>query len=373
MRHQLFQDLPDFIDSWHQAMSTLDHGNREIFQALFFHGQTRNQIAAERRTSRQHIAQIVDRTITRLRRSARSGDKPPLAAALENATSIIDAAGLELAFKLKSSPQHYSHSVTQQLVNICAISPEQETWAIAVFSITPPPEKPRPSLEGLAIDARQIAGNHLRGISPRHLRLHLTNWHRQIAAWPDFDLRLHLAAITGNSPDQKSGKYHPIKGWTQPIHNDPLLTNHYTARALDKAGRPLNIPEIVKSANLIARRDGQSFTFSERQLRHILNRHKKFKWVGNATWALKSWDIGHSQGAAHNTRRVKIADEILYILQTAAHPITSKEVKDHILSRFQVTETAFYEAIRSGAGNHRFIINPDRTITVITPPDPDSG
>ena len=364
---QLFQDLPDLIDSWRHAISSLDHRSQEIFLELFLHGRTRSQIAAERGTSRQNIADIVDRAIARVRRSASSGDNPPIAAAIKNATYIIDAAGMELAFKLKRNPHHYSTIVAQQLTNISAISPGQEAWAMAVILITPAPNMPHPSLEGLANDARQVAGQHLRGISQRHLRRHLTTWDQRTAAWPNFDLRLHIAATTGNWPHPKTGRYHPIRGWTLPIHNDPLLTKHYTARAFDKAGQPLTIPQIVTSANRMARRDGQHFTYSERQVRSIINLDKNYKWVGKATWALRSWDVGHSQGAIHNTRRVKIADEILYVLQNAAHPVPYRQVKDHILSRFQVSENAFREAIRAGAGNYRFNVNPDRTITLIPP------
>ena len=125
----------------------------------------------------------------------------------------------------------------------------------------------------------------------------------------------------------------------------------------------------MKSANRMASRDGQPFTYSERQVRSIIDLNKNYKWIGKATWALRSWDVGHSQGATRNTRRVKIADEILYVLQNAAQPLPYRQVKDHILSRFQVTENAFREAIRAGAGDCRFNVNPDRTINLIQPKD----
>ena len=173
---QLFHDVPDLTDSWRHAISSLDHSSQEIFLELFLHGQTRSQIAAERGTSRQNIANIVDRAIARVRRAASSGHNPPIADAIKNATHIIDAAGLELAFRLKRNPHHYSPIIAQQLANISAISPGQEAWAMAVILITPTPNMPRPSLEGMANDARQVAGQHLRGISQRHLRHHLTTW-----------------------------------------------------------------------------------------------------------------------------------------------------------------------------------------------------
>ena len=330
--------------------------------SVLIHGQSRHQIATEHGVTRQNIAQIVDKAIDQIRPLPGPTGHSPLAAAIAAATHTIDAAGLELAYKVKSRPRLHADTVVQQLINISAISPQERTWAIALIAITPPPAKPRPSLKGLSDDARQVAAQHLRGVSPRHLRSHLQDWQPTMAAWPNFDLKLHLAAITGIHPDRRSGRYHPVKDWTTPVHNDSLLIKHYVARALDKAGRPLNFQEITELANHLAQTDGTAHTYSESQIKNLIHCHKHFKWVGPSTWALASWDVGHSQGATEGSRRVKISDEILHVLQTSTEPVTYDQIKDHILSRFQVVEGAVRATFELQHGKRRFIINPDGTI-----------
>lgn len=365
MQHQIFNDLPEFIDSWQHALSKLDEKSQSILAAAILNGQSKRKLATDYGVTHQRIAQIIDKAIMRMRPSLGASDDSPLADAINNATRIIDAAGLELAYKLKSRPLPNSHTVAQQLVNISAISPEQETWAIALISITPPPGQTRPSLKGLARDARQVAGHHLRGISLRHLYRHLPTWRDPMAEWPNFDLKLHLSATTGVQPDPKTGRYHPIRGWTKPIHNDRLLTSHYTARALDKAARPPTIPEIAQYANRLAQRDETAFTYSDQQIRSIIHVHKRFKWMGPGTWGLSWWDLGHSPGATDNTSRVKIADEILHVLENAAEPVTYEQVRDHVLSRFHVTEHAVKAAFQRGRhGPARFVVHPDRTVSL---------
>ena len=364
MQHQLFPNFQDFIHSWHQALSAFDEKTRDILVSVILQGQPRHQVAREHGISRQRVTQVIDKAIGHLRTPASSNEHSPIGDALANATRIIDAAGLELACKLKSLPRPNAQTVAQQLINIAAISPEQVDWAIAAICITPAPGETRPSLKGLAAEARQIAGHHYRGISPRHLHRHLSEWRQPMAAWPNFSLPLHLTAITGNSPHPKSGRYHPIKGWTIPIDNDPLLTNHYIARALDKAGRPLTIPEIVQSANRIAQLDGTNRTYTTTQITGVIHIHKQYKWTGPSTYGLKSWDVGHSTDIQPTPERTQITQEIAHLLLTSPEPVTYDDVEQHILRRFNITPRSVYRAMTGKRGRQRFIIHPDRTVNL---------
>ncbi len=372
MRHQLFSNLQAFIDAWHQALSTFDAKTQDILVSVILQQKSRRQIAPEYGFTHQHIAQIIDKGILRLRSPAGSTDHSPIGDAIANATRIIDAAGLELAYKLKSFPTpQNSRTVAQQLVNISAISPEQADWATAAILITPKPAEPRPSLKGLTADARQVAGQHVRGISPRHLRQHLSDWRQTMAAWPKFSLPLHITAVTGISPHPKSSRYHPIKGWTTPIAGDPLLTKHYITRALDKAGQPLTIPEIVQSANRLARLDGIDRTYTTIQIAGTIHLYKGYKWAGPGTYGLKSWDVGHSSDIQPISGRTQITPEIVHLLLKSTEPVAYDDIQQHILRRFNVTPGAIDQALTGQHGRQRFTIHPDRTVS-LKPQDTDS-
>ena len=364
MSHQLFTDHPAFVSAWHQTLSRLDETDKDLITSLIFDREARSQVARRYGVTSERIRQLAVSAIARFLQSVHENPGSPIALALQNANRVVNAAGIELAYAPKGITAKRSREIQSQLLNIGSIAPDQGQWAIAAVSLIDPPDHPKPSLSGMAKEARMIAAQHHQGISPRHLRQHLDAWEHATKQWPGFDLVLHIQAMTANSPDPESGNFHPVTGWNIRVPTDPIFTSHYTTLAIFEADQPLTIPEIAQAANRLALRDGTSFTYSEQQIRSVIHVHKKFKWVGSGTWGLASWDVGHSEGAINTTNRVKIADEILHVLESATEPVTFEQIKDHILSRFQVTEHAVHAAFERRHGRQRFIINPDRTVSL---------
>ena len=136
---------------------------------------------------------------------------------------------------------------------------------------------------------------------------------------------------------------------------------HHIALALAEAGKPLTISEITAHATEIARRTGVEGNYTPWRIAHVLQTDSQLRWVDQSIRGLSSWEVGHSTGADTDTNRIKAADEIAHVLQTAHQPATSKRLDDHILSRFNV---AVHAALYRPYGRQRFIINPDRTVSL---------
>ena len=276
----------------------------------------------------------------------------------------VDVAGLERAFSLAASPDSARRDLTEQLLNLHAITPEQAQWATAVIRILPKPKPKRPELRNLLRDARQIAGRHHHGASPNHLIGHLVDWRPSLTHWPGFDLAAHIQALIGLTPEPKTGLYHPVKGWNSPIHSDPTLAVHFAAVALIEAGRPLKTREAVQRANEVARRECAGRSYSTYQITAALQNRPEFKWAGRSTYGLSSWDIGYSADGPTPTGRAQIADEIIHLLRSSHAPVPFNTIRDHILARYNVTPNAVDNALKTTKISSAFIIHPDRTVSL---------
>ena len=370
MDYRIFPDLDQFVTAWYDAQANLTQMQKDIVHASLHDRQTLAEIAQRYGITREYVRQIAEKGAKRLLREARKDRRNPVRIAVAKAAKIADRAGLEIALRPRSLSTKSSETVIQQLTNIGAISHDQTSWALVILDTMPKPKRPRLSLRRLVHDARQVAGYHHRGITPRHLRDHLTQWHDTIAQWPGFNIALHIKAMTGTATDPKTGAFHPIKGWTIPIKNDPLFTKHYITRALDKAGQPLTIPEIVQSANHLARLDGIDRTYTTVQVAGTIHVHKGYKWAGPSTYGLKSWDVGHSSDIQPTSERTQITQEIVHLLLKSTEPVAYDDIRQHILGRFNVTPGAVYFALAGKRGGQRFTIHPDRTVS-LNPQDAD--
>ena len=207
-------------------------------------------------------------------------------------------------------------------------------------------------------------GEHHLGATPEHVVHHLDSWGEIFAPWPSFEFALHVQAITGIRPDPQTGRYHPLDGWPVTKLTHAYQLRHHIALALAEAGEPLSTSEITARATQIARNAGVDGNYTPRREAYVLQTDGQYRWAGPSTYGLSSWDIGHSTGADTDTNRVKVADEIVHVLQTARDPITFHQIKDHILARFNVTQHAIHAALRRPYGGQRFIIHPDQTVTM---------
>lgn len=371
MDYRIFPDLDQFVTAWYGAQTNLTQIQKDILHASLHDRQTLAEIAQRYGITREYVRQIAEKAAERLLREARKARRDPVHTAIAKAAKIADMAGLEIALRPRSLSAKQSEAVIQQFTTIGAISPDQTPWTLVILDTMTKPKQPRPSLRRLVHDARQVAGYHHRGITPRHLRDHLTQWHDTIAQWPRFDIALHIKAMTGTATDPNTGTFHPVIGWTTFLKADPQFVTHYMVRALDDAQRCLNIDEITTMANQIAHSDGIDHRYSKAQITAKIQRRPgiktPFKWVGRRTFGLSSWDVGHSNPNNQRGIRLSISDEIFNILETSSQPMPIDEIRDHIRKRFEVTDGALDYALSREVEKGTMVVNPNRTVSLTKP------
>ena len=370
MRLIIFRDFPAFVQDWYQAESRLTPLHQDVLHSVAINGETLTSIGARRGFTREMARTHARKAIAKFTEHASSRRSSPLLKAIRNGQRAVDVAGLERAFSLAASPDRARRDLTDQLLNLHAITPEQAQWAAAVIRLLPEAKPKRPQLHNLLRDTRQIAGRHHHGASPNHLIGHLDDWRPTLAHWPGFDLTAHIQALIGLTPDPKTGLYHPVRGWNSRIHSDPTLAVHFAAAALIEAGKPLKARDAVVRANEIARRECAGRTYSTYQITAALQTRPEFKWAGPSTYGLDSWDIGYSAEGPTPDGRAKIADEIIHLLRCSRAPVPISTIRDHILARYHVTPTAIDNALKTNKSSSSFIIHPDRTVS-LNPQDPD--
>ncbi len=370
MDNRIFADLDQFVTAWYDAQTNLTQVQRDIVHASLHDRQSLVEIAQYHGITRERARQVANQGLTRLLDQARRDPRNPVCAAILKADEIANMAGLELALqRIRLKPNQQS-TVIKQLANIGAISQDEAPWALVVVDALPRDPQHRPPLHRLADDARQIAGKHMAGVTPEHLLHHLTSWHDTIAAWPNFNLSLHIQAITANIPDPSTNVYHPIIGWNIPLSSDPKFTTHYAIRALHEAQRSLTIDELAPLVNQIAQRDGIEHQYSKAQITLAIHRKPEFKWAGRSTYGLQHWNIGHSDPGNQRGLRLTLSDEVFHLLEQSPHPLPITELQEHIRKRFEVTHGALMTALYKEADRGTMVINPDRTVS-LTPQDTD--
>ena len=364
MDNRIFPDLDQFVTAWYDAQTNLTQMQKDIVHASLHDRQSLAEIARHHGKTRERARQVANQGLTRLLDQARRDPRNPVCTAILKADEIANMAGLELALqRLRLSPKQQS-TVIRQLTNIGAIHSNEESWGLAILDAMPKPAQPRPSLRRLVDDARQIAGKHRAGATPEHLLHHLTQWHDTIAAWLNFNLSLHIQAITANIPDPSTNVYHPIIGWNIPLISDPKFMAHYATRALHEAQRPLTIDELTPLVNQIAQRDGIERQYSKAQIMLAIHRRPEFKWAGRSTYGLQHWNIGHSDPGNQRGLRLTISDEVFHLLEQSPHPLPITELQEHIRKRFEVTDSALMTALYKEASQGTMVINPDRTVSL---------
>ena len=367
MDHSVFPDLNHFVTAWYEAQASFTQMQAEILHASFHDRQPLTEIAQPYRITKQYVHQICDTGLKRLLREARKDPQNPVLTALANAAKIVDMAAIELALLPRRMPPAHETTVIQQLTNIGAISLDQTPWALAILDALPKPPTRRPSLRRLTHDARQVAGQHHNGITPPHLLDHLAHWHDAMTAWPNFDLALHIKAMTGITTDPATDAYHPVIGWKIKLNSDPIFATHYMVRALQQAQRCLTIDDITTSANQIAQRDGADHHYSKAQITQKVQKSQKFKWVGPSTFGLSSWDVGHSDTSNRDGIRLSVKDEVFHLLRNSHGPLPIEDIRAHISKRFLVTNGATELALQRAARQGALVIHPDSTVSLTEP------
>ena len=366
MNAMIITDINELVADWNNAQFAVTGRDQEIFAAIVLNGETRAQITKRYGISNERVRQIADRAAGKFRQTLLSQKQSPVVDAINRMAHLVDAAGIQSAFSLAQVQFHQSETVATQLVNTNAVLPQHTDWALAIAHLIRRPSPPRPSLRYLASQARNLIGQHHLGATPEHVFHHLQPWHTTFAAWPNFDLALHIQAVTGVTPDPKHGRYHPVEDWPITRRTHVYQSRHHVALALYEANKPLTISEITARANTIAKHEGKNATYRPRTVAAIVGSDDQYRWVGQSTYGLAEWDIGHSGQSRLPTKRTSVATEIVHLLRQSPTPVPVREIKQHIAQRFQITQNAVNVALARGNG-HEFIIDDNQMVRLGEP------
>ena len=376
MNTMIILDITALVADWNSAQSALTGRDQDIFAAIALRRETRAQIAKRYSISNERARQIADRAVTKFRQTLLSQKHSPVLDAISRMAHFVDAAGIQAAFSLGRDKIDLSQKVATQLSNANAVPHQHTDWALAIIRLIPPPSPPRPNLRHLSSQARTVVGQHHLGATPEHIVHHLDSWHESFAAWPNFNIALHIQAVTGIAPDADTGRYHPLNGWPITNMTPAYQLRHHVALALQEANRCLTISEITAHANSIAKREGRTANYKSRSIAAMLGTNDQYRWVGHSTYGLTQWDIGHSGETRLPGRRTNISAEIVHLLKQSPNPLPVPVIKDHISQRFDVVEQAINMALNRHNGRD-FIIDENRMVhlrttesSVAEPPGP---
>ena len=361
METKIITDIDAFMEDWNKAQSTLTEREQDIITSVALQHETRTKLAKRYSISNERARQIADSAVTKFLRELRSPDQSTVLEAIDRLQYTVDAAGILGAFSLGRDKFDQSDKVTAQLVNIGVVSPEDSEWALAVVHLLPRPHPSRPSLKGLVPQVRSTVGRHHLGATPEHVLSHQESWKPAIAAWPNFDIALHVKAVTGITPDPDTGRYHPVNGWPVTSMTPAYRLRHHVSVALAEADRCLTISEITERANSIAEREGFTHNYNPRRIAAILGSNDQYRWVANATYGLATWDIGHSGETRLNARRTNLAAEIVYLLGQSPEPLPVSVIKDHVAKRFRIADGTI-DTVLNRHNGQEFIIDENRNV-----------
>ena len=367
MNTMIITDVTALVDDWNKAQSALSDRDQETLGSIALQRKTRAQIAKKCGVSNERARQIADRALSRFQEALLSQDQSPVLDAIHRMAHLVDTAGIKSAFSLGQDQFDQSKKVATQLVNTNAVPPQHTDWALAIIRLIPRPSPPRPSLKHLPSQVRTVVGQHHLGATPEHVVHHLDSWHTTFAAWPNFDIALHIQAVTGITPDPETGRYHPVNHWPITAMTPAYQLRHHIALSLQEADSCLTVPEITARANSIAQREGHTAHYRPRRIAAVLGSSDQYRWVGHSTYGLAQWDVGHSGEPRLQTRRTSISAEIVHLLQQSPNPLPAAVIKEHVAKRFQVVDQTINVALNRHNGRD-FIIDENRMVH-LSPPE----
>ena len=226
-----------------------------------------------------------------------------------------------------------------QLVRIGAIDPGQADLAPAACGLVSKPRPTRPDLAPMAQTLRHLLRRRHDGLTANEIRAAMPEHLGRIDAWPELHLeRFAIARMAAQITAEGRIRLPGQKRRTTTNAADMMV------RALQRAGDCMRIERIEADARELAKQAGLETRLTRDGCATILHQDDRFRWVGQATYGLASWDVGHSRPEAKSGKRTKISDEILYLMQNrTSMPMT--EVTEHFGRRFRIGDNAVPVAI----------------------------
>ena len=345
----IFRDHEAFWTEWHEVNQKLDPRSQQMLHAMAIQKRHGTALTKEYQLTRERIRQLCEKAQKHLREEAYRNPDGELVHTSTNTAKCAELAGLHHVYWFRRPDNTTKTKIYQPLIQLGAIEPQQESSIIAACTVTKRPEELRPNLAGMQIHILKIIKQHPEGIKPELILEALAKWAHHIKRWPQLDINSFIKAWLNLDPSE-DGKFSIPPRWEyqgQTIHR---LMGQYVEQALTNAGKCLDVLTITAHASQLAQAHGAygaDHNLNENSIRNILIEKERFTWVGQSTYGLASWDVGHSNPDKKQGLRLSIADEIIYLLQQTGQPMKNQQVVDHIKSRFMVEENSVHASIHT--------------------------
>jgi len=167
--------------------------------------------------------------------------------------------------------------------------------------------------------------------------------------WPKLDIRMRVHGMLGRTIGGSETDWPNIEELSETgIMTSQDIKLSGIIRTLRGIGYPVHCDPLT---DLVNESLPSGYEFSNRNLHAWLGRFDptEFNWIGNKTFALKEWDLGHSEATGTDRptrgRRRGVGDEMVTLLVESGRPLSLPEIRDYILARFQVTDNAILASI----------------------------
>ena len=347
MEPTIFRNFEAFWAEWYEATQAMIPRTADILEATVVQNWQAARLAEHYQVSEERIRQLCVKAQKQLRHATEQNPDGELAHTAKATSHWAERAGLYDAFQFRRVASSTKTRLADQLIRLGVLDPTQIDSLTAACAVTNIPKGQRTSLAGMALDLRKIITHHPAGIAPQQVRQELHDWHGKLEKWTQLEIGTFATSWLNLAPSNEDGKFRPERNQTKPSYDDQTLAKHYLAQALIDANKCMNFRTIVADANQIARENGLDSNYQERTSHTIIMKDDIFKWVGNSTYGLADWEVGHTDPSKKKGRRLQVSDEIIHLLEKAGKSLPIETVSAHINQRFTIGDTT----IRAGINN----------------------
>ena len=346
MQPTIFRNLEAFWAEWYEATKVMMPHSQDILEATVVQNQKGAALARHYQVSEEQIRLICVKAQKQLMQATRQNPDGELAHTSRVTNDWAERAGLYDAFQFRRVGSHVKKRLADQLIRLDAIDAPQIDSLTAACTVAAKPDRRRSVLTYMKNDIMKIITRHPAGVTPRQVRRELHSWRPKLKTWPRLEIGTYTTAWMNLTPSQKDGKLRRQRNHTTPSPNDRTPTKHYLAQALVDAGKCMNLQAIVADANQIAMENGLESKCQERTAHYIMINEDQFRWVGQSTYGLTDWGVGHTDPSQKQGRRLQVSDEVIHLLKQAGKPLPVETVYAHINKRFMVKKYTIAVGVR---------------------------
>ena len=348
MEPTIFRNFEAFWTEWHEATQALMPRNKDILEASVVQNWKAASLAEHYQVSQERIRQLCVKAKKQLRHAIEQNPDGELAHTARAASDWAERAGLYDAFQFRRvmSSNKQKARLAEQLIRLGVLDPTQTDSITAACAVINMPVGPRTRLAGMALDILKIITRHPAGITPHQVRQELHGWHQKLEKWPQLEIGTFTTGWLKLAPSPEDGKLRRARNQIKPSYDDQTLAKHYLEQALIEAGNCLKLSNIVADANRIAMENGLESNCPERSAQLIMIKDDQFRWVGQSTYGLTDWGVGHTDPSQKRGRRLQVSDEVIHLLQQAGKPLPVETVYAHINQRFMVEKSTISVGVR---------------------------